>query len=338
MKLQFLAVGDLHIEALSTYLPDGDYLSPISQTLKQIWEYAKDSNITEVVLLGDIFDTPFPKDDAKKTFLSSLDRDINYHIILGNHDFATVNSNSLNLCHYFIEELGLMNNVKFYFQPTTVNINNVQLNFLPYPYKKPTVNAPAICFGHFETKGSLSDSGRVFKDGEVVDDKYTWILGHLHRRQGDTFPGSILQHRFGEPANKYFFHCKVQDDDSVIIDPIRIETPYKLLDIIVQKLEDLDSLEKENIYRIYISDHLDINEVTKKLKGFNIWQLKGVAKDSKVLELSESDLEFQQSDLADEISYLKKWLSNADNVTLEEEQIDDAIKIVEGIKNSVKVV
>lgn len=338
MKLNFLAVGDIHLEALARYLPDSNYLSPVIKTLEQIWEYAKDNGIEHVVLLGDIFDNPYPKDETKKAFLKCLDKKLQYHIILGNHDFANTYENSLNLCKYFIEDLGLMDNVKFYLEPTVEEINGVRLNFLPHPYKKATCEAPAICFGHFETKGSISDSGRPFKDGVVLDKKYTWILGHLHRQQDLVYPGSICQHKFGEPVNKYFFDVKVKDDDSVEIEKININTPYKLLDLIVNKLEDIN-LEKENIYRLYVADHLDLGEINKACNGYKVWQIYGLGKNGKSnnqVSIDEEDIAYQEENFADETVYLKTWLEDHYKEDLSKEQIEEIIKLVEKWKSEAK--
>lgn len=335
MKLNFLAVGDIHFESLARYIPEGDYITPITSTLKQIWEYAKDNAIEHIVLVGDIFDNPFPKDETKKAFLKCLDKKLQYHIILGNHDFANTYENSLNLCKYFVQDLGLMENVKFYLKPEVVEINNVKLNFLPFPYKTPTCPPPAICFGHFETKGSISDSGRVFKDGAILDENYTWILGHLHRQQGLIYPGSICQHKFGEPVNKYFFDVKVNSDDSVEINKVSINTPYKLLDVVINSLEDLNNFKKENIYRLYVAEHLDLTEIKKRTEGFQIWQIYGVNKDTKTgAQLNEEDIAYQEQNFADELVYLKTWLEEHCKNDLTEEQIELAIKQVEEWKSN----
>ena len=330
MKLRFLAVGDIHLEKLSTYIPDEDYLTPVIQTLKGIWKYAKEEGIEHIIILGDIFDNPYPKDDAKKAFLKCLDKDLQYYIILGNHDVATVEENSLILCKYFIEDLGLMHNVKFFLEPQIINIQNVTFNMLPYPQRKPLSEPPAICIGHFEAKGYQADNGKIFKDGTELDKQYTWILGHLHRKQGTIYPGSVTQTKFGEPINKYFFDCIVLDNGQVQIEEISINTPFKLIDLVVNKLEDI-KLEKENIYRIFAAEHLDLGSVTEACKGYRIWQIKGISKDRKI-ELTETDIEYQKQNLADELTYLRKWLENPDNTSLLPEQIDKAVKIIEDIK------
>lgn len=330
MKLKFLVVGDIHFEKLSTYLPDKDYLTPVYRTLKQIWKYAKDNGIENIFIAGDVFDTPYPRDNAKKAFLKSLDRDLKYYIILGNHDIATTAENSLMLCKYFVEDLGLMENVKFFFEPSVLNLNGVTFNLLPFPYKEPTIDPPAICIGHFEAKGFMSDTGKIFKEGTSLNEKYTWILGHLHRRQKNIYPGSILQHSFGEPVNKYFFDCTVTDNNEIEIEAVSINTPYKMLDIVANTIEDI-KLEPQNIYRIYAAEHLDLAEINEKCKGYNIWKIIGLPKNQKPTDSLESSVQYEEFELDDE-SYLRMWLTKKYSETLSEQQIEEAITVVNNFK------
>lgn len=334
MKLRFLAVGDIHLEKLATYMPDEDYITPVTKTLKRIWKYAREEGIEHVIILGDIFDNPYPKDDAKKAFLKCLDKNLQYYIILGNHDVATIEENSLTLCKYFIEDLGLMDNVKFFLEPQAIDIQGVRFDMLPYPHKKPISPAPAICIGHFEAKGYQADNGKIFKDGTELDESYTWILGHLHRKQGKVYPGSVTQTKFGEPVNKYFFDCTVLDNGQVQIEEVSINTPFKLIDLVANKLDDI-KLEEDNIYRIFASDHLDLSLVTEACRGYRIWQIKGISKEDKKVELTETDVEYQKQNLADEVVYLRTWLENPDNTNLTQEQVDKAVTIVENIKKEI---
>lgn len=331
--MHFLFVGDIHIGAIQNYFQGEDYIKPVTQTLKQIWQYARDNAIEDIIIGGDTFDTPFPTDEEKKQFLKCLDTRLQYHIILGNHDIATTQENSLNLLSYIAKDLGLMDNVHFYFTPEEVDIKGIKFNMLPYPYKKPTIEAPAVCIGHFETKGSIADNGKIFKEGIELDNNYVWLLGHLHRQQGNCYPGSILQCRFGEPVNKYFFDCSIDNNYKIEIEKISINTPYKLIDLIVQKLEDI-KLEKENVYRLFVSEHLDLESIVELTKGYKVWQIKGITKNSTTASLTEADVDFQDSSLLDEMIYLRKWLENKEHVDLTEEQINKAIEIVEKIKGN----
>ena len=329
--MRFLAVGDVHYESSASKFFD-NHTDLVSQTLKDIWRYALESNISDVILLGDIFETPFPKDETKKAFLKALSNKLNYHIILGNHDIATLQNNSLLLLKYFIQDLGLADNIKFYFEPSEVLIQGVKFNMLPFPHKQPVSPAPCICVGHFETKGSLADNGRAFKDGVELDEKYDWILGHLHCQQGKVYPGSVVQTKFGEPTNKYFFDCSYTNDKGLSIKKVNIDTPFKLIDLKISSLDDLKGLCVDNCYRIYAPKHLDLNEINKLVQGYKIHSITGCDVINKEVKVTELDLAFQEQDITDEVVYLGRWLSNPSNTSLNQEQIEQAIDIVQDIK------
>lgn len=332
---RFLAVGDIHFEGIENYFPD-EHLSLITTTLRQIWRYARENGVENVIILGDVFDSPFPKDESKKAFLKCLDKRLKYYIILGNHDYATPQENSLNLCKYFIEDLGLMDNVKFFVKPETVEIDGVKFDMLPFPQTKPLTPENSVCIGHFECKGYMADNGRKFTSGHILDDKHVWLLGHLHRQQGDLYPGSIVQTKFGEPVGKFFFDCKT-NGKQLKLRKIAIQTPFKLLDVVVSKLEDLDVLEKENCYRLYVASHLDTVELKNKTQNFNVWDIKGLPKgESKVIQcgvIDQQDVEYVETTLGNEIDFLREWLSDKNNVDLTDEEIRKAVEIVEGLEN-----
>ena len=329
---RFLFVGDIHYEGIESYFPN-NHLSLISSTLKQIWQYARENGVENVVIGGDIFENPFPKDESKKAFLKTLDKRLNYYIILGNHDYANPQENSLNLCKYFIEDLGLMDNVKFFIQPETIEIDGVPFDMLPFPFTKPLTKENSICIGHFQVKGYLGDNGRKFNDGPVLDDKHIWLLGHLHRQQDRLYPGSVVQTKFGEPVNKYFFDCK-SNGKELKLKKVSIDTPFKLIDLVVQKLEDLDYLKPENCYRLYVPKHLDSLEIQKRTKDFNIWQVKGLdsGKNIEQQKIDDVDVSYMKANLSNEIDFLKMWLQDPSNCKLNENQIEEAVKIVEDLQ------
>ena len=117
------------------------------------------------------------------------------------------------------------------------------------------------------------------------------------------------------------------------IEKININTPYKLLDLVVNKMEDLD-LKKENIYRLYVADHLDLGEINKSCSGYQIWQINGLTKSGKAnTQLTEEDIAYQEQNFADEMVYLKSWLETHYKDELTEEQIEKILKYVEEWKN-----
>ncbi|MBO7508249.1 MAG: hypothetical protein J6T39_01220, partial [Clostridia bacterium] len=197
----------------------------------------------------------------------------------------------------------------------------------------PLTKENSICVGHFQVKGYLGDNGRKFNNGPVLDDKHVWLLGHLHRQQDRLYPGSVVQTKFGEPVNKYFFDCK-SNGKELKLKKVSIDTPFKLLDLVVQKLEDLDYLKPENCYRLYVPKHLDSLEIQKRTKGFKIWKIMGLD-NNKTLEeqkVEEVDVSYMKANLSNEIDFLKMWLQDPSNCKLNENQIEEAVKIVEDLQ------
>jgi len=336
MSLRFLAVGDIHYESIALYYPE-NHIELINKVIKQILYYAKSNGIKEVFFLGDIFHTPYPDDTSKKAFLSSLDRGLNYHIILGNHDVSTSSSNSLVLLKYFIEDYNLADNIKFYFEPTNVKINDVNFNLLPFPYKHPTCSEKSICMGHFAVNGASLDNGAIVKDAIDLDKNNIWILGHLHTRQGELYPGSIVQTRFGEGVNKYFFDC-YYNNSNLEVEAVKIKNSFNLIDVKVKTLKDLEkySFNNNDCYRIYASNSVSMNDVIEKTKGFNIYKIIGVNNtSSSVLNNDEIICSEDFSELTDDKKYLRLWLSNPKNCDLTVEQIEHALDIVDGLKGNI---
>lgn len=322
---RFLFVGDIHFESIKNYFPD-NHLSLISDTLLNIWKYGRENGVTNVIIGGDVFDTPYPRDEAKQTFLKTLDRNLNYHIILGNHDYASVTENSFNLCKYFVEDLGLMDNVKFYTTPQTVTIDDVNFDMLPFPATKP-LSPNSVCVGHFQVKGYCGDNGRRFTEGNELDDDHIWLLGHLHKQQGKLYPGSIVQTKFGESVGKFFFDCKT-DGREIKIKRVSITPLFKLLDLVVTSLDDLNQLEEGNCYRLFVANHLDNFEIQKRTNNYNIWQIKGLEKQLQSKSVVAGDLKYEPFNMVDQIQFLKAWLSQT---SLNETEIEKAVRIVEKI-------
>jgi len=332
VSLRFLAVGDIHYESIALYYPE-KHLELVNQVLSQIWFYAKKNGIKHVFLLGDIFHTPYPDDSSKKAFLSTLDKCLHYHIILGNHDVSTSSSNSMVLLKYFIEDYGLADNINFYFEPVNLTINDAKFNLLPFPYKNSTCTEKSICMGHFEVNGAQMDNGAVVKNATDLDKNNFWILGHLHTRQGTLYPGSVVQTRFGENHNKYFFDC-IYENDSLNIEAVKIKNSYNLLDVKVKTFEELKAVKfnDRDCYRIYASDKINMNDVLEATKGYNIYKVIGVSANNLNKSIAEEVSYEDFSELTDDKKYLRLWLSNPKNCSLDEKQIEKALEIVEKLK------
>ena len=74
-------LGDFHLDKPKPY---PDYLQVAKKTVLSCLDYAEENGIKNIVILGDLFDTPYPSDSAKIALLEIFDRSFEFFVILGN--------------------------------------------------------------------------------------------------------------------------------------------------------------------------------------------------------------------------------------------------------------
>lgn len=250
-ELEFICFGDVHAEVHSRYVDD--YISPIRNVFRQITTYAKNNGIKTVIGLGDLFDNPNPKDTTQIEVLKCFSPKLNYHLIMGNHEYyfqqsnTTEKQNAYQLINFFGSDLGALPNIKVYTSPKYVKIDGIPFKFLPFPHTKYKEEKEGICIGHFSVSGYTLDNGHEIKDGEKITNTKNMILGHLHTKQMPLYPGSILQANFGESPNKGFLHCvaRIKNKELTLSTKwVPIVLPLELHNIVIEKPEDLCILDK----------------------------------------------------------------------------------------------
>lgn len=297
---EFLIVGDVHCDKPKPY---PNYLKVAVDTLKGICNYAKDEGIKHIFLLGDIFETPYPSDTTKIEILKLLDdKDLFFYIILGNHEWSSNELNSLELLSYLANTK--YSNVSIFLQPTCRKIGGLRFQFLPFPCEKPISDKKSICLAHTGFDGFLTDSGRQVK-GTKLDKKHSWFVGHLHLRQGNIYPGSILQNNFGETEDKYFFHCIAENEGSIQVKAVAIPQTYKLKKVIIKTDSDWKKLKPNpNIYyKIDVKNDL----VIPNLEKYNIVNIGYFKKET---ELSDTELVLskEEMEICNPTLYLSSFL------------------------------
>lgn len=272
-KQKFCFVGDLHLEALDKYYKKETNPNRfIYEQLDKVVAYCRKADIKNVFQLGDVFDHPYPDQKSIKEFLEFLHKnaDLNFYIIAGNHDYSNVRTNSLEIGS-FLTDVNLINNVRIFTKPQHLLIEGIDVFFAPYPTHKKfesLVGTPCLCLGHFEVKGAKHDSGQLIKNGvssEELHEEDSWILGHLHRQQRISdkiyYTGTMLQYNFGEPLPKGFVVADITQDAKklkVKHNYVQLETPYSLLNVDVNSLEDIKTLQLNDpkfFYKLFINDN-----------------------------------------------------------------------------------
>ena len=264
MTARFVAVGDLHLEKLDRVLGELDHIGLQLQCLHDASNYALDRGINQLVLLGDIFETPHPEQRTVRRLLEvfhSYPR-LEFHLIRGNHDTDHVRANSLELLD-FISELRALSHVHLYLSPTRAKWGGVRVCFLSYPYRKPVKSEkPQLVFAHQEIAGALRDNGTVIpaESGQLkIKSKSQdyWIIGHLHRYQQGSryiYPGTMVQMNFGEPLPKGFLEVRAKNGKDLQVKTkfIKYRPPFRLINLAVKSEKHLSKIKQRETDRYKI--------------------------------------------------------------------------------------
>lgn len=257
----FIGIGDLHLTSslgkggLSSYVNDHD--KAVVVAVKRALSYAKRNQVRQVFLYGDICEAPRMSYSGQIALLSFLRLDFSFHIILGNHDkFGEVSSAGHSL--EIIKELRLPN-VHIYEDPTFVNIEGQDVNFLPWPHCD--FNPKALNVAHVDVQGAKTDSGRAVTKG--TSSKAFAVIGHIHTHQrvrNSFYSGTLYQTNFGESQEKFFHHGRYEDGWE--IESIASKPKYVLHSLEVTSNKDLAKLERsipegelaQNLVKVIVKD------------------------------------------------------------------------------------
>ena len=303
----------------------------------KFWEnkffpYIQENNITTVVHLGDIVDRRkyinfSTLNSLRNRFVKRLrDLNIDFHVIVGNHDVPYRNTNEVNA----MEELfSLESNLSIYSKPKTVEFDGTKIAFIPWinHTNMPDVlefikQTPAqICFGHFEIAGFEMDKGSVCQEGldRGIFKKFDMTFsGHFHHKSTDgeiTYLGNTYEMTWADYNDTRGFHIFDTDNRELEF----IENPYRMFHKIVydDKVESLESVNTKDysFYKDTIVKVIVINKSNPVLYDIFLDHLyKATPLDLSIVEdftdyseVSDNDI-INQSD--DTITILDKYIES----------------------------
>lgn len=251
---------DLHFDKLDHIVPRANH--KIVQMLQYAFDWALDRGIYNVIQYGDVCERPRMSYQSQvllyDLILHKKYRRLNFHFLLGNHDFAEDGSHSLQVLD--LVALKLDRNVEVYTSQTDVDIDDCPFRFLPYPATD--TSSRHINVGHFETKGSLRDNGRKIEEG--VETKHTVLMGHLHtkHRVNNVYhSGTMYQTNFGESMPKFFHHVTATGPKDIDVQCIQVDPPWRLNNLTIESASDLRQLKKNDVdfYKLFIKDGVDFD-------------------------------------------------------------------------------
>lgn len=342
--LKAVALGDFHADKLRKHFPGNDIDLQLNE-VRKVYRYAERNGIRNVFWLGDIGEgykdftgmLRMSEEAQSKLFAfwKSYDGTYDTHVIIGNHDYSGLESNTMKL-FFELQRSKVFKTTKFYELEQQVKIDGVRVNFLPYPLLKPSDKRPSLCLAHYETSGAIRDNGRVIKDGEKHDYRgHIFVQGHLHTRQvvrSHFYPGTLYQTSFGESLPKGFmeFNAETRSDGKIRFKHRFIDTDpeFKLINVKVYNKKDLRQIEKNPLYKykLFVSEEVRLTE--QDLQPFDNIVNRLSFSDEKELEALEA-AEFQLENITIDLSQDQVFKDFLKTKGLTKEQIKRCKQIIE---------
>lgn len=311
--MEFVGIGDLHLSSqnghggFSRFVDNSDEY--ILSEVQKVIDLAMEKGIGKAIIYGDICDS------VRMSYRGHLqlveffrrNKDIDFHIILGNHDKFAKDSNLGHSCEV-LQEFHLKN-LTIYDEPKLVKFSDgSRVNFLPFPYSnfKKVLN---VC--HLDLAGATTDNGRPAKS-DISSKGYHVVSGHIHSScsfKNTHYSGTLYQLNFGEDVARKGFHFIECDATDAEVTYVPFSPKYKLRTITVEDPSILETLEKENtFYRLLLPE--DAEEIDPSLyASLNVVDVKRWGSKSELADLQSLTLEFEELNL-DVNAVLKTILSS----------------------------
>lgn len=299
----------------------------------------KKYKVDTVIHLGDVFDNRkytdyWSIDWTKRVVLDPLSK-YDVHMILGNHDIFYKNTNNLNSPELLINQY---KNIKIYKKPTTVDIKNFEVLFIPWitsENEQETLSAiktttAKVAMGHLELQGFYVNKYNFQQRGrdKGIFGKFDRVLsGHYHTRNDD---GKVFY--IGNPYQMYWSDYKdtrgfvIFDTDTYEL--IKIDNPYEMFKIIEYRDDVMVNIDEYDncIVKLIIKEKKD----NVKYEKFLDFLLESNIQDLKIIEEVEINSNFECDDLVeveDTLSILKKYVDESE-ISLNKSNIKDLIESI----------
>ena len=283
--------------------------------------------IDTVIHMGDAFDSrrgiEFKSLKWAKSvvFNPLVERGINMHLMVGNHDAYYKNTNEINAVDLLLQEY---DNVKTYSSPTEVSVGGLPILFIPWvneQNEEETNNAikkskSKVAMGHLELNGFTATPGHIMDHGHdpKIYDKFERVFsGHYHSRSNNGkifYLGNPYEMFWNDVNDSRGFHIF----DTETLEHTPVNNPYRLFYKIFYEDTDhqtFNASEYENkIVKVIVKKKTNIKKFEKFIdKLYTV----GVA-DLKIVEnfqLIESE-EFEAEESEDTMSILSRYIDESE--------------------------
>jgi DNA repair exonuclease SbcCD nuclease subunit len=325
MKIALIA--DSHLGARNDSLVIADYFAKFYE--KCFFPYIDEHNIDTIIHLGDVFDrrkytNHLTLSRAKEYFFDPLKaRDLDVHIILGNHDSTYRNTLAVN------SPMLLLRDYKFniYSEPTYAHFDGLKILMLPWitpenQEKSMSMIAEAqakIIMGHLEIQGYEMLRGRPAEHGlnrSIFDAYLSVFSGHFHFKSysnGIMYLGTPYEMTWADHDVPKGFH--ILDTETLTID--FIENPYKLFKKIyyddTNGDPEFDSSTIDNSYvKVIVQNKTNPVWFEKFIDRLNKTNAANVIVVEEPLFRAESHAQDGNFEVEDTLTFITKYIKNSD--------------------------
>lgn len=311
--------------------------------------YLDEHNIRTVVHLGDIVDRRkyININTARRLRLDFLkplsDREIDFHLIIGNHDTYFKNTNEVNSGKELI--VGKYPTFKIYSnQAATVDFEGVPIIFIPWitqenredMFNSVQKTEAQIAMGHLEIKGFEMFKGSVVSHGDErsVFDKFDIVMsGHFHHRSSDGhifYLGSHAEFTWSDYDDPRGFHIFDTETRELTF----IENPHKMFKKIWYDDSSDDFINSDIDYsslagcmvKVIVKNKNNLywfDRFIENIESVSPIQLQ-VVEDHLNLDLDESEQQIVD-EAESTLEIFKKYISNYDNNEINKQNLSNVI-------------
>lgn len=308
-QVSVLFIGDPHIQV--------DNIKEADLCIEKLIQLAEEKKPSFIILGGDLLHTherlhTTPLNKCYE-FIDKMRKVSKTYVLTGNHDYE--NNSQFLTSNHWMNGLKEWKNVIIVDKVFTEIINNKQFTFVPYVSPGRFIEALNTSTCKSGEKVDWINSYCIFahqeffgcKMGAIVSvegDKWPLdypnvISGHIHSRQRPQkniyYPGSMLQHAFGESTKNIIAYLTFDTPD-YYLEEIDLELPRKkIIYMDVENLDDYKIIETKDKIKITVSGSYDQFKALKKTKKY-----KKIIKDGIKVVFKAKKIE-HESDIPDKV-------------------------------------
>lgn len=323
--MKICLLGDTHFGVRSDSKAFIEYYRKFYENV--FFPYLLKNNIKDIYQLGDLFDRRkyvnfLTLAECRDYFFDKIKQyGMHLHVLVGNHDIFWRESLSVNSPDLLLKDY---DNITLYQEPTTIKIDNLTVDVVPWICKENEAEAFSfiknsksdMCLGHFEIAGFQMYKGVDSHDGisPEIFKKYDFVFsGHYHHRSSNgniTYVGTPMEHTwadFDDPRGFHIFDTSARELEF-------IQNPFNIFHKIyyddslgVNKLADLTFIKDSHIKLIVVSktDFYQFDKFVEILEQNNPLELKIIE------DLSEFEAEAlgdETVDVEDTLTLLSQYV------------------------------